>query len=112
MANSDTIIIGLEAPRFVAALIQSFPDIEAITLFRPPASKPIQQDPSLDSLEQAFIERALAIRSDLNLPFWDSLLLYLSTHPVTTQRLLKRATLHNPQHLDAFQILRDDFIES
>jgi hypothetical protein len=112
MSHLNAAAIGLEAPRFVALLVKCSPDIEAITLFRPPSSLPIQQDPAIDGPEQILIERALAIRSDLGLPFWDSLLLYVSTHSAKAQQLLKRATLHNPQHLDALQIHRDDCTES
>jgi hypothetical protein len=112
MSHLNASVIGFEAPRFIALLVECFPDIEAITLFRPPSSLPIQQDPSIDGAEQILIERALAIRSDLGLPFWDSLLLYLSTHPVRAEHLLKRATLHNPQRLDALQIHRNDCTET
>jgi len=112
MSHLNAAAIGLEAPRFVALLVKRFPNIKAITLFRPPSSLPIQEDPAIDGSERALIERALAIRSDLALPFWDSLLLYVSTHSAKSQHLLKRATLHNPQHLDALQIHRDDCTES
>jgi hypothetical protein len=112
MSQLNASVIGFEAPRFVALLVQRFPNIEAITLFRPPSSLPIQQDPSIDGSEQVLIKQALAIRSELSLPFWDSLLLYISTHPAKAHHLLKRATLHNPQNLDALQIHRDDCTES
>jgi hypothetical protein len=112
MSNLGTSVVGYEAPRFIAKLVQRIPVIEAITLFSPPSSLPIQQDSSMNSHEQELIEHALKIRSDLGLPFWDSLLLYLSTHPVLAQGLLKRATLHNPQDLEAFRLHRDDCIES
>src|SRR2546421_9391187 len=62
-------VIGFEAPRLVALLVRSFQNIEAITVFRPPPSLPIQQDPSIRGPDQIFIERALGIRNDLNLPF-------------------------------------------
>jgi hypothetical protein len=39
-------------------------------------------------------------------------LIFLSNHPVKTKNLLKRVTLHNPQHSDAISIRRADCTES
>ena len=112
MSLSSSSIIGCDAPRFVEFLIRSLPEIEMITLFCPPLSRPIQQDPSIGVTEHALIAEALTIRERLKLPFWDSLFLYLSTHPANAQSVLKRATLHNPQDFDSFRIFRDDCTET
>jgi len=66
------------------------PEIETIKLFRSSSPSPIQQDPSLNDLEHVLISNGLAIREKLELPFWDSLLLYMSNHPVDAPNLLKR----------------------
>ena len=112
MCQPSNSVIGYDAPRFIQFLIQSFPQIETIKLFRPPLSRPIQQDPSIGVMEQSLIAHGLAIREKLSLPFWDSLLLYMSTHSVKAQSVLKRATLHNPQDMDSFPILQGDCTET
>lgn len=112
MSQHRTSVIGYEAPKFIAFLIQSLPEIESIKLFRPPLSRLIQKEPSINELEEALIEKGLALRENLSLPFWDSLLLYISTHPVRAPNILKRATLHNSQDYECFSIHRDDCTEA
>src|SRR3954454_19687286 len=112
MTPFQTSVIGSDAPRFIAFILDRLFEIEVITLFRPPSSQPIQQDPSIRDSEEGLIEQALAIRSQFNLPFWDALLLYISNRPVKTKNLLKRVTLHNPQDSDAISIHRTDCTES
>jgi hypothetical protein len=108
MSKPNISLIGYDMPRFVEVLVQSLPEIASIKLFRPPLSWPIQDDPCITTVEQALIAHALEIREALALPFWDSLLLYISTHPVDAPNLLKRATLHNSQDSDFSLVYRND----
>ena len=112
MSQHSTSVIGCDAPKFIQFLIQGIPQIKTIKLFRPPVSRPIQQDPSISVMEQSLIAHGLAIREELSLPFWDSLLLYVSTHTMKVQGVLKRATLHNPQDMDSVPMLQDDCTET
>src|ERR1700730_9004344 len=97
MSQANSSPVGYDAPRFIEFLIKSLPQIEMVKLFRPLLSEPIQRDSTISVTDQDVIAQGLTIREKLNLPFWDSLLLYLSTHPAPSQRLLKRVTRHNPQ---------------
>jgi len=108
MSRPSVSIIGYDAPQFIEFLVQSLPQIDIIKFFRPPFSQPIQRDPSIDATERAVIAHGLAIREKLNLPFWDSVLLYMSKHPVKARSVLKRVTRHNPQDLDSFPMHRSD----
>jgi hypothetical protein len=112
MPDSPTSPVGCEAPRFIEFLIRRLPEIGTIKLFRSSASLPLQRDPSISTLERELISNGLAIRQNLGLPFWDSLLLHISSHPVDAPNLLKRATFHNRQDADSFLIHRDDCDEA
>jgi len=111
MSRPSASIIGYEVPQFIEFLIQSLPQIYTIKLFRPSFSQPIQRDPSIDATEQDLIAHGLAIREKLNLPFWDSVLLYMTKHPETGESVLRRVTRHNPQDLDSFPIHRSECSE-
>jgi hypothetical protein len=112
MSRLKDSIIGHEAPAFIELLVQNLSQIDMITLFRPPFSKPIQQDPLLSATEQDLITQGLALRERLNLPFWDSVMLCMAKHGVTVQPLLKRVSHHNAQDLDSFLICRSECSET
>jgi len=112
MSRPNASVTGDDAPQFVERLIHSLSEIETIKLFRPPFSQPIQQESSIVAAEQALITQGLAIREKLHLPFWDSVLLQLATHPVKVRSMLKWVTRHNPQDLDSFAIHRNDCTET
>jgi hypothetical protein len=105
-------VIGSEAPRFVEFLIERLVEIETIKLFHATPSDPVQDDVSISPTEQARISRALVIREQLKLPFWDSLLLDLSNHPGDAPNVLRRAVRHNPQDLNSFVLHRSDVTEA
>jgi hypothetical protein len=100
--------VGYEAPEFVAFLVQNTPEIEAIKLFRPVPPRPIQEESSIRASEQELINRALGVRKNMGLPFWDSLFLCLSSQPASVENVIRRATLHNSQDSDSFILQRDD----
>lgn len=112
MSKDSELVVGSEAPRLIEFLIERIPEVTSIRFFRPPAIRPIQQDPSISDQSHALIEHALTIRESTKLPFWDSLLLHLSNHPMQVDDVLERATLHNRQDLDSFYLRRNECTEA
>jgi hypothetical protein len=111
MSRLEDEIIGHHAPAFIEFLVHKLSQIQMITLFRPPFSKPIQQDLLLSATERDLIARGLAFREKLGLPFWDSVLLCTANQGISSRALLKRVSHHNAQDLDSLQIYRSECSE-
>jgi hypothetical protein len=103
-----TSVIGCDAPQLIEFLVAENSEIKSIKLFRPKAFPPAQDVPTIPAGERHAIQEGLRLRDSLGLSFWDSTLLFISTHPVAAGNLLEIATRHNPQNADFIMIPRSE----
>jgi hypothetical protein len=104
-------VIGCDAPQLIEFLVAENSEITSVKLFRPKFFPPAQDVPSILGAERHAIQEGLHLRDQLGLSFWDSTLLYISTHSVVAENLLQIATRHNPQDADFTVIPRSDCSE-
>lgn len=81
--------------------------VDAIYLFKPIASPPIQDNAALTEDERILIADALDLRASTCLPFWECLLQLISVRDVAAPTLLTLAKRHNRQSDTAELILRE-----
>jgi hypothetical protein len=81
----------------IIQLVEQHIDIEAINLFRPKLSPPIQDNPALSENERQLVIDALGLRGDTAFPFWDCLLQIIANSSSEAAQLLVLAQRHNPQ---------------
>ncbi|RYG94695.1 hypothetical protein EON65_57090, partial [archaeon] len=86
--------IGDEAAAFICAYVNSHPEIASIKLFRVPRT-PALQSRSLVPQDEQIVHKALEIKKNLDLPFWDAVTHVLCQGHHATDGLIKRLTMHN-----------------
>lgn len=86
-------LVGLSAGQSLALLLASMPDVKEIKLAELHPSATIQNRLSLSDSERVVFDRAIEVRQNTGLPFWDSLLLVLPEFP-DALRFLDTALTH------------------
>jgi hypothetical protein len=87
----------LPVPNLIVQLVEQHIDIQAINLFRPKLSPPIQENPTLSEGEHQLVSDALELRSVTAFPFWDCLLQVTANSNIGAEHLFSVAQRHNPQ---------------
>ncbi len=86
-------LVGLSAGRSLGPLLSSIPDLKEIRLAELRPTEPIQNRLSLSGTEGTAFDKAIELRKNTGLPFWDSLLLILPQFP-DAFRFLDTALTH------------------
>jgi hypothetical protein len=100
-------MVGVSAPRSLSAVLSCVDDIEEIRLARLLPLPPIQARLNLTASEHVVFERALKLRQNTGLSFWDSVLLELSAVPEAF-RLLDVAMMHVSLRGQEFSLSRSE----
>lgn len=79
----------------VGKIFKDNPSINSFTFSKYPSQSIIQNELYLNEVDNEFIRDALRIRNDLNIPFWDSLMISFFERDNISEKLLSRALLHN-----------------
>ena len=87
-------IFGLDAISLLAHIMTAHPEIEGIFFGEPMFAPSLQTRFDLSSPDQPILDKALRLRSEYKLPFWDGLMLSLFESQGTSDSILKQATFH------------------
>ena len=79
----------------ICSLLALHPDIDLVTLFEPPAAPSIQDRLKSNSVTSTLVASGLKIRSELGLPFWDSLLVSCFGVGAAAVPVVEKALFHN-----------------
>lgn len=87
-------LIGAEAPEAFRCLVESIPNLASVSTFSYAPPPPLQARVSLTLGEQAIIDRALTVRQEYDLPFWDAIMLTSFRTSTDVANLLDASMLH------------------
>lgn len=90
----STLYAGLTAPEVVRHLVTIFPRIVSISLATYLHLPVVQDRFDLTTAEQSAVDFALRLRAELNLPFWDGVMLATQRSSESLHQLLDSACMH------------------
>ena len=92
--NSVSDYVGANAPEVVRRLVLSIPEVAAVSVASYSHLPLVQERFSPSDSERAVIEKALRLRLELGLPFWDSVMLAAPGSPGSLGKLFAEAATH------------------
>jgi hypothetical protein len=104
-------ILGFDAMRAVQELVRSIPAISAVRVFKyqpPPAA---QLRIERNDVENRLFEKALRLRENYQLPFWDSLLLSCFSCDQVPYSILNAAQLHVSHRSSEMEVQRSNVLD-
>src|ERR1700730_18349398 len=87
-------MLGLDAIDLLAHVVTAHPEIDGISFGEPMFTPSLQTRFDLSSPDQQLLDKALRLRSEYKLPFWDGVMLSLFSSEGVSESILRQATFH------------------
>jgi len=102
--------LGMSSSEMLRVLMESNPSLAALFVFAYQHPPLLQQRLALTQEEVVILDKAIAVRSETGLPFWDTLLLSCFDEQRDCTRLLAEAKFHQSHRASMQRITRADVL--